>query len=137
MSAARPFASDQELQATAKKIWNSLSQESWLEAFTAHPRIGNVESLRAKFKNTKGWAEDEQAGAAMASDKTIEDLALCNEEYFQKFGYLFIVCATGKSAAEMLEILRVRLSHDPTEELKIAAREQLQITLLRLNKLVD
>ena len=137
MNAARPFADDNAVQSAATQIWNALPPDAWLQAFAAHPRIGDVTSLRARFANTKGWAAGEQSAAETASDVTISRLAARNEKYFQKFGFIFIVCATGKSAEQMLEILEARLSNEPDEELPIAAAEQLKITILRLNKLVD
>lgn len=137
MNAERPFADDDKLQETAAEIWNSLSSDAWMQAFAAHPRIGDVSSLRAKFASTKGWAEGEQSGAAKASEETISQLAAGNEEYFQKFGYIFIVCATGKTADEMLELLQSRLPNDPQIEIKVAAAEQMKITILRLNKLAN
>ena len=137
MTEARPFEKDTVVVSTASDVWSALTMESVLEAFAAHPRIGDIESLQAKYSNTTDWAEGEQAGAASANEETISNLAARNDEYLEKFGYIFIVCATGKSAKEMLEILEARLPNDPDSELKIAGQEQLKITLLRLNKLVE
>lgn len=106
-------------------------------SLAAHPKIGEVESLRAKFGNTPSWASGEQAGLAGAAETTLLRLAQLNREYEAKFGYIFIVCATGKSADEMLAILESRLPHDPQTELHLAAAEQLKITQLRLQKLVS
>lgn len=133
--AVRPFDSDEQLAETAARIWNSLGRADWLEAFAAHPRIGDVDNLRAKFSDTKNWASGEQAGVNAASEETLQRLAGGNDRYFAKFGYIFIVCATGKSADEMLALLEARLANDAATELAIAAAEQLKITQLRLKKL--
>ena len=135
MLAARPFASDQLVEAAAAEIAKQLSRGDWLQAFAAHPRIGDVESLRERYASTKQWASSEQAQVAEANDATIQELAHLNNDYVEKFGYIFIVCATGKSADQMLAILRARLLNHPDAELLIAAQEQQKITLLRLRKL--
>lgn len=135
MLARRPFADDPELESAAAKIWWSLDREEWLAAFAAHPKIGDPASLRAKYANTSHWANNEQAGVAAAAEQTLQELASYNQQYEQRFGYIFIVCATGKSAAEMLALLQSRIGNDPETELRIAAAEQLKITLLRLQKL--
>ncbi len=137
MVVERPFTSnDRLLLHDAAEFWWNLDREDWLQAFAAHPKIGDVDSLRAKFANTKQWAGGEQAGVADASQATLEKLAQRNREYEARFGYIFIVCATGKSADEMLAILESRLPNDPQTELRIVAGEQLKITELRLRKLV-
>lgn len=106
-----------------------------MEAFAAHPKIGDIKSLKEKYGDTKNWAQNEQAGARGISDEVAADLAASNERYLQKFGYIFIVCATGKSAQEMLAMLKLRLENDQLVELPIAAAEQVKITKLRLEKL--
>ncbi|HEY2882476.1 MAG TPA: 2-oxo-4-hydroxy-4-carboxy-5-ureidoimidazoline decarboxylase [Pirellulales bacterium] len=135
MAAARPFADDEAVLQTAATIWNRLPSADWREAFAAHPKIGDLESLRAKFGNTRDWASGEQSGVASAAENTIQRLAELNRDYEAKFGYIFIVCAIGKTAEEMLAILQQRLPNDLEHELAIAATEQLKITLLRLQKL--
>jgi 2-oxo-4-hydroxy-4-carboxy-5-ureidoimidazoline decarboxylase len=135
MAARRPFADASELHHAAEGVWRSLEREDWLEAFRAHPRIGNVEALRLKFATTAAWSEAEQAGVAGAAEETLQALAEGDRRYEARFGYLFIVCATGKSAAEMLALLEQRLTHEPAQELRIAAAEQEKITLLRLQRL--
>ena len=135
MLAARPFDSYYELMESTEEIWWSLDEADWREAFAHHPKIGDVDSLRAKYANTKAWASGEQAGVEGAAEAVIERLAAGNAQYEAKFGYIFIVCATGKSATEMLTILQHRLPHEPSKELQVAAREQLKITKLRLDKL--
>lgn len=112
-----------------------LDRLDWLEALAAHPRIGDLHSLREKFASTADWASGEQAGVAGAGDDLIRALADGNRDYEAKFGYIFIVCATGKTAAEMLAILRERLLNGPGAELRIAAAEQAEIMRLRLEKL--
>lgn len=136
MLAKRPFESDDELVSMATSVWWSLSPESWLEAFAAHPMIGDLEGLRAKYANTKDWTGSEQAGVKVADESTLRRLAEANEEYRDKFGYIFIVCASGKTAEEMLAMLEERLTNNPAIELPLAAAEQLKITQLRLQKLV-
>ena len=107
----------------------------WLEAFAAHPRIGDLDALRKKFASTANWCAGEQAGVAAADEAVLTALADGNRAYEARFGYIFIVCATGKSAAEMLAILTARLANDPEVELKVATAEQAKITRLRLEKL--
>ena len=130
MLAARPFASDAELLATAERVWWGLGRADWLEAFAAHPRIGDSQ------KAVTDWARREQAGADGAAVATLTALAQGNLTYQQRFGHVFLISATGKSADEMLGALRGRLTNDPTTELRIAAEEQAKITRLRLHKLV-
>ncbi|MFI5132044.1 MAG: 2-oxo-4-hydroxy-4-carboxy-5-ureidoimidazoline decarboxylase [Chitinophagales bacterium] len=131
-----------EILEDAEEQWYKCSRDDWKEAFTHHPRIGDVESLKKKFTSTgdpvtKGWASAEQSGVNTASEQTIRALAKANEEYEKKFGYIFIVCATGKSAEEMLGMLESRLLNSLDDEIEIAADEQNKITKLRLEKLLD
>jgi 2-oxo-4-hydroxy-4-carboxy-5-ureidoimidazoline decarboxylase len=136
MTAARPFASEAALYAAAERVWAALGRADYLEAFAQHPRIGeDVAALRARFPRTAGWAQGEQAGVASADEPTLLALAANNGRYFERFGYIFIVCASGKSAAEMADLLAARLENAPDVELAIAAREQARITRLRLEKL--
>jgi len=125
-----------EILEDAEEQWWQCTQEDWLEAFTHHPKIGDVESLKQKFASTATWASGEQSGAATASQQILEALAKGNAAYENKFGYIFIVCATGKSAEEMLNLLLERLPNNPAEEIKIAADEQNKITKLRIEKLL-
>ena len=126
-----------ELLEDAEEQWFKCSEEDWKQAFAQHPKIGDIDSLKKKFASTAQWASGEQSGVNAASQNTIEALAEANKKYEDKFGYIFIVCATGKSAEEMLEILQSRLHNDPKEEIEIAADEQNKITKLRLEKLLD
>jgi 2-oxo-4-hydroxy-4-carboxy-5-ureidoimidazoline decarboxylase len=136
MAHRRPFKDATDLLATADDVWEQLGQEDWLEAFTHHPKIGDMDSLRAKFANTKAWAQGEQSGTASASEETLQGLADGNRDYEARFGYIFIVCATGKTADEMLALLRSRLGNAPEREIHVAAAEQAKITRLRLEKLL-
>ena len=137
MVAKAPFESKEQLLYFADYLWENAHEESWLEAFTPHPKIGDVNSLAEKYNNTKEWAEGEQKGVTRASTETLEALAKGNEEYEQKFGYIFIVCATGKSAKEMNDLLQTRLPNKKEDELLIAMKEQQKITKIRLEKLID
>lgn len=132
----RPFQSKNQLMELAETIWDNLSKEDWLEAFSHHPKIGDLDSLRKKYATTRTWAESEQSGTKKASDETLHKLKHLNEEYEEKYGYIFIVCATGKSADEMLQILEGRIGNAPEKELDIAAGEQKKITKIRLEKLL-
>lgn len=130
----RPFNSIEDLKVTSDTIWYSCEEKDWMEAFTHHPKIGDLSSLQKKFA-TKEWASNEQSGVNSADQKILLELAKGNSDYEEKFGYIFIVCATGKSASEMLAILQKRLPNTPKDELKIAINEQNKITHLRLEKL--
>jgi OHCU decarboxylase len=135
MMRRRPFGDAVAVRAAASEGAARLTEADWLEAFAAHPMIGDVESLRQKYAATRAVAAGEQAGAAGASEATLAELARLNREYYEKFGFIFNVFATGKSAEEMLSILQGRIGNTRAEELCIAAGEQLKITLLRLEKL--
>ncbi len=137
MVAARPFADAAALQAASAAAFAGLARRDWLEAFAHHPKIGDVASLRERFAATAAWAGEEQQGAAAADDATLEALARGNADYEARFGHIFIVCATGRTAAEMLALLNARLGNDPAAELRIAATEQAKITALRLAKAVS
>jgi 2-oxo-4-hydroxy-4-carboxy-5-ureidoimidazoline decarboxylase len=136
MTAGRPYREAPALFAAAEACWNGLGHEDWLEAFGHHPRIGERDALRARFAATHAWAASEQAGAGAADAVVLEALAEANRRYQARFGYTFIVCATGKSAEAMLAGLEARLRNDPERELPIAATEQAKITRLRLEKLL-
>lgn len=137
MLALRPFGSREELFERAAAIWQSLDREDFLEAFSHHPEIGmDIDELRKKFAGTAELSSAEQSGAAGASDAVLQALREKNEAYRERFGYTFIVCASGKSADEILALLEARLQNAEDQELVIAAEEQLKITRLRLEKLV-
>ncbi|MBD2754443.1 2-oxo-4-hydroxy-4-carboxy-5-ureidoimidazoline decarboxylase [Spirosoma validum] len=132
-----PVESKESLFEQAEIIWFACSQSDWREAFEHHPKIGDINSLREKFANTKAWASGEQSGVSTASQDVLEKLAEGNRLYEEKFGYIFIVYATGKSADEMLDILESRLPNSPEEEILIAMQEQNKITKIRLEKLLS
>lgn len=137
MCAGRPYRDRAALAAAAERAFEGLERADWLEAFARHPRIGDIASLRAKYASTAAWAGEEQRGAAAASDGTLEALADGNRAYERRFGYIFIVCATGKSADEMLALLQARMPNPPEREIGVAAEEQMKITRLRLEKLLE
>ena len=132
----RPFESLAEMLEISDRIWEECDVDDYIEAFEGHPRIGDVESLAKKYANTKGWAGGEQKGVEGADRVVLERLAKGNVDYEAKFGHIFIVCATGKSAAEMLALLEARLGNPPEYEINVAAEEQNKITRLRLKKLL-
>lgn len=126
-----------DLVEDAEEKWYECSEEDWKEAFTHHPKIGDIDSLKNKFASTAQWAGSEQSGVNIASEKILQQLAEGNRQYEEKFGYIFIVCATGKRADEMLAILESRLPNDPQREIEVAADQQMQITKIRLEKLLN
>jgi 2-oxo-4-hydroxy-4-carboxy-5-ureidoimidazoline decarboxylase len=136
MARARPFKDMPAVYAEAGWLWSQTGPDDWTEAISHHPRIGDVEKLRERFKATGAWSEQEQKGMEGASEDIIQALADGNREYEARFGFTFLICATGKSAREILEHLRERMSNPPALELRIAAGEQAQITRLRLEKLL-
>jgi len=144
MFSQRPFASTLHLSACADWCWWTLPESEWREAFLAHPRIGgNIESLREKFKGSgasapsPSWEGEEQSGTKHADEAVLRGLADGNEEYEGRFGHVFLICATGKSADEMLEALRARRHNTPQQELLIAAGEQAKIAQLRIAKIIS
>lgn len=128
MAESRPFADLSAMKDASDRISQTLGREDWLEAFAAHPRIGEKGSR---------WSQEEQAAARGAEAETLAALVTANRFYESRFGHIFIVCATGKNAAEMLALLRGRLGNDPETELRTAAEEQRKITHLRLEKLLS
>ena len=134
MAARRPFASLNDLCNAADFVWRSLQPADWLEAFGHHPQIGET-SARGSASSRR-WAEGEQSGARAAAESVKAGLVQGNRAYRDKFGFIFIVCASGKSAEEMLALLEQRLQNDPAQELQIAAEQQRLITRLRLEKLL-
>ncbi len=124
-----------ELLEYAEEKWYQCSEADWLEAFTHHPKIGDIDSLKEKFASTASWAAGEQSAVTDTTQETLEALAEGNHLYEEKYGYIFIVCATGKSAVEMLSLLQVRLQNAAEVEIEIAAAEQDKITKIRLENL--
>lgn len=121
----------------ADEIWRALAPADWLEAFSHHPRIGERKSALSQSARATAWAAGEQSAVDQANDDTRAALAEANREYEDRFGYIYIVCATGKSAEEMVTLARERLRNDPDVELRLAAEEQRKITRIRLEKLLN
>ncbi|HEX9085865.1 MAG TPA: 2-oxo-4-hydroxy-4-carboxy-5-ureidoimidazoline decarboxylase [Gemmatimonadaceae bacterium] len=136
MLARRPFGSRAAVFSAADEISRSLDEGDWREAFSHHPRIGEQKSAAPQSERRSAWAAGEQSGVKQAHDDVLAELAAANREYEQRFGYTYIVFATGKSAEEMLMLARERLRNDPDVEIRVAAEEQRKITRLRLNKLL-
>ena len=126
--ARKPFASRADLLAASDAAWSLTNENDWHEAFAHHPRIGDT--------GAKGWAEGEQSRVRNAAATVQDDLMQANRDYEARFGHIYIVCATGKTAGEMLADARARMDNDPGTELRIAAAEQHKITQLRLRKLL-
>ena len=126
--ASRPFNDEAALHSRAQALWFSLTPADWLEAFSKHPKIGE--------KSSSKWSAEEQSGMAQVNQEMTDAMRRLNVEYERRFGWIFIVCATGKRAEEMRNLLEQRLSNDPATELQTAAREQAAIMRLRLDKLL-
>jgi allantoicase len=133
----RPFTSEAELFAFADKTWAALPREDWLEAFLHHPPIGGTKAKARQSAAASRWSAKEQSFAQKAAPEVLQDLATQNRAYTDKFGYVFLICATGKSSEEIMNALRQRLPNEPAAELRIAAEEQRKITRLRLEKLLE
>jgi len=136
MVARRPFGSIERVLSTADDVWSSLGPDDWREAFSHHPRIGEQRGSARQSERGAAWAAGEQSGVGGAPDYTLKSLASVNREYEQRFGYIYIVCASGKAADEMLVGAEQRLRNDAGTELLVAAEEQRKITRLRLEKLL-
>ena len=147
LCAGRPYASEEDLLEAAREIWQSLEEEDWLEAFRCHPRIGNRIGNRTAEEGRSGgpaaahatpqslaWSSEEQAGAQLADEDLKQAVADGNRLYEERFGFIYIVCAAGKTLQEMVEILQRRLGSSRATELREAASQQAQITGLRLKK---
>lgn len=128
-----PFPDHAALHAAADLAFDALEDADWLEAFAHHPRIGDVESLRERFAASGALSEAEQSGMAGAGEDVVAQLAAGNDEYEQRFGFVFLIRAAGRSAREMLDAQRERLGHDRETELAIAAAQQREITHLRID----
>ena len=134
MAVRRPFPDVTSLLAASDETWGNLSAADWMEAFRSHPRIGESRAAQPASVQSATWSAQEQQKVAVAGDAVKTALAQANQEYEQRFRRIFIVCATGKSAPEILEILRRRLRNDGPTELREAAEQQRQITRIRLTK---
>ncbi len=131
----RPFDSQIHLLTAAREEWYALESDDWREAFDHHPTIGDREALHTRFAATRNLSAREQAGVTGASDAALDALSARNQAYRERFGYIFIVCAAGKGAEEMLTLLGERLSNEPAIEMRIAMEEHAKITALRLDSL--
>jgi 2-oxo-4-hydroxy-4-carboxy-5-ureidoimidazoline decarboxylase len=127
--AARPFHDPPALFSAAESVWWALESSDWLEAFSTHPRIGE--------KKLSAWSSQEQSGLNSATGRILEQLAVGNREYEGRFGWIFLICATGRPATDMLQALQERLCNPPEQELRIAAAEQAKITRFRLSRLLN
>lgn len=130
----RPYANLNSMLNYARSAWETMQESDFLQAFEAHPMIGDVNSLKAKFASTQQMAANEQDGASKASDETLQQLHDLNHQYKKQNGFIFIICATGLSAQTMLNALQSRIHHSREQEIAIAAAEQIKITLIRLEK---
>jgi OHCU decarboxylase len=137
MTAIRPFKSIDDLLAKADSVWWSLDQEDWLEAFRAHPKIGEKKAATVQSEQAQSWSAQEQSATSGAATEVMRALAEGNREYELRFGFIYIICATGKSSEELLKILNARLKNNAEIELRNAAGEQRKITRLRLEKLLN
>jgi OHCU decarboxylase len=137
MAEARPFADVSDLLYRAEEIWQNLDVQDWLGAFAAHPKIGAKKAVPHQTAQSADWSKSEQSGTENAADTVRTELENANRLYENKFGFIFIVCATGKSAEEMLSLCRQRLDNLQDEEIKTAADEQRKITEIRLKKLLE
>jgi OHCU decarboxylase len=133
MVALRPIASIAALSAEADRVWGTMKEEDWLEAFACHPRIGEREATHATLQSAT-WSRAEQSSVELAHERVLAKLAEGNQRYEQRFGFTYIVCATGKSVDEMLAILEWRLTGSRETELREAVEQQRQITQIRLGK---
>ncbi len=137
MTSRRPFGTRDVVFAIAEDVYDLLEPNDWLEAFAHHPRIGERTGAVAQGERGSTWSIREQSGVDHTARDVRDQLALTNNEYEQRFGYIYIVCAAGKGADEMLSLARERLRNDPADEMRIAAEEQRRIMRLRLAKLLD
>ena len=136
MAESRPFVNVEQLRMKADQHWRKSTEKDLLQAFEGHPEIGDVSTLREKYRNTEKLAGHEQSGVNTATETTLQSLSQGNRDYKEKFGFIFIVCASGKSADEMLALLLERLPNTREQELMNAVEEQRKITQIRLNKLI-
>lgn len=133
MTALRPMASVAELSETADRVWSTMQEADWLEAFACHPKIGERKAAQEGGQSA-AWSKQEQSRASGADENVLAELAEGNKEYEERFGFTYIVCATGKSAEEMLAILNRRMGATREAELRVAAEQQRQILQIRLGK---
>ena len=133
----RPYATLEQLLARSNEVWWDLEPSDWLEAFRSHPKIGEKKAASSVAAQSQQWSAQEQRGVETAREDAIEKLARLNQLYEEKFGFIFIVCATGKSTDEILALLEERMENEAAAELRIAATQQATITELRMRKLIE
>jgi len=133
---ARPFIDSNALFKASESCFLQLNKQDYLAAFLGHPQIGNLDTLHEKYANTSGTASHEQSGMSVAKEEVLNEMIKLNKTYFEKFGFIFIVCASGKSAEEMLELIKSRMGNAYFTELNIAGEEQAKITRIRLEQLL-
>jgi OHCU decarboxylase len=137
VAALKPFWDVTQVVIIGYRVWSELSEDDWLEAFRAHPKIGETKTKAAVTEQEQRWSEGEQARAQESPDATLAALASANREYEERFGFIFIICASGRTAEEILAALRARITNERDAELRVAASEQWNITELRLRKFFD
>ncbi|WP_263383352.1 2-oxo-4-hydroxy-4-carboxy-5-ureidoimidazoline decarboxylase [Granulicella arctica] len=137
LASRRPIATDAVLFAASDKVWKALPEAAWQEAFDSHPRIGQRQVEKQATAESLRWSEQEQQAAMSPDEAAVVALAEGNARYEAKFGRIFIVCASGRSAADILGILEGRMGNDPMTELYEAAEHQRQITQLRLRRWLE
>ena len=130
----RPFAEEQSLFAAADRCWQHLPEEDWLEAFRSHPRIGEQHAQKQTTVTSAAWSRSEQSQMNEADTAILQRMREGHRAYEERFGRIFIVCASGKQPAELLRILEHRLASDAAQELVESAAQQQQIMQLRLRK---
>ncbi|WP_117234979.1 2-oxo-4-hydroxy-4-carboxy-5-ureidoimidazoline decarboxylase [Vibrio maerlii] len=136
MELSAPFENQKALRDAANKAFDLLEEHDWLEAFAGHPMIGDLSTLQAKYAQAKELSKEEQSSVQHASQDTLVALLELNQQYVKTFGFIFIVCATNKSADEMLRLLKSRLTNSRNTELLNAAKEQRAISSIRMEAYV-
>ncbi len=137
MTDGRPYPTEAALYADAERVWSSLSQKDWLEAFHRHPPIGGKRAGAKQSSAASRWSAKEQSAAQKESPEVLSALSAANRAYAEKFGFVFLICATGKTSEEILQSLQQRMSNDLETEIRIAVEEQSKIMRLRLEKLLS
>lgn len=137
MTAARPFATASQLYETADRVWRGLGPDEWRHAFAAHPRIGERHAARDVGSRAASWSKQEQSAATASDTNTLAELAEVNRQYEARFGHVFLICASGRAAPEILANAKQRMTNDTVTELTAAAEEHRQITRLRLARLIE
>ena len=137
MTGSRPYPSKTAILEQAEIVWGRMEVPDFLEAFDGHPKIGDPGSLKEKYSTTRSMAGHEQSRVELASTRVQAELAAYNRKYENVFGFIFIVCATGKSAEEMLELIKTRIDNPASREIAIAAAEQSKITAIRIQKIFE